>query len=93
MTSSASNCSCKTINVSIKKLFMKRNNLIRDVLRLKENMFTILKGSYGFGGGFDFGYPMEKFGVSISFQMPIQMSFFLPETFLPTQGLLKLFLS
>jgi hypothetical protein len=72
---------------------MKRNNLIRDVLRLKENMFTILKGSYGFGGGFDFGYPMEKFGVSISFQMPIQMSFFLPETFLPTQGLLKLFLS
>jgi hypothetical protein len=36
---------------------------------------------------------MEKFGVSISFQMPIQMSFFLPETFLPTQGLLKLFLS
>jgi hypothetical protein len=46
-----------------------------------------LKGRNGFGGSFDFGYYMEKFSVSVTTQMPIQLGFFLPKHLLLTESI------
>jgi hypothetical protein len=41
--------------------------MIGNMLWINVHNITILKGGYGFGSGFDFGYSVKIFSVSVTF--------------------------